>query len=85
LGLICGTISVCVRRWLGGTLRATAAGSIAGFLIGVLGTLQFLQHFTGAPSDRMPGILGFMYSSVLLGAFLGACAGARWSRGREAA
>src|SRR5262249_10871127 len=30
LGLVCGTISVCVRRWVSGTLAATAAGSSAG-------------------------------------------------------
>jgi hypothetical protein len=85
-GLVCGTISVCIRRWVGGTLAATAAGSMAGFLAGAVGIILFLRVIGSLASDRVPlTLLGIMYSSLLLGALLGAYAGARWSRGRVVA
>jgi hypothetical protein len=85
LGLVCGTISVCVRRWVGGTLPATATGSCAGFLAGAVANFLLLQLIGSPATAGVPLTLGIMYSSTLLGSFLGAYAGARWSRGREAA
>jgi serine/threonine protein kinase len=85
LGLVCGTISVCVRRWVGGTLKATATGSSAGFLAGTYGGI-FLLYFLDSPAtERVPLPLGIMYGAMLLGALLGAYAGARRSRGRVTA
>jgi hypothetical protein len=85
LGLVCGTISVCIRRWVGGTLAATSAGSIAGFLAGGVGSTLLLRVIGLPASDRMALTLGIMYSSVLLGALLSAYFGARWSRRRVVA
>jgi hypothetical protein len=84
-GLFCGFIAVCVRRWAGGTLVATACGSALGYLGSALAVAFSLTWLFGSDEMSRGVAVGVGVGSVLAGGILGAYLGARWSRSRAMA